>query len=235
MAIPARRSPLSRLSSTDPEALAAVDMEARPPVRTAVRATPSRRPDARFIIGLLLIAASAAAGALMLRDAGTTTSAWAFARDLPAGAIITPDDLTTIAVAELPSAYASATVDIVGRRLDRAASAGELVPIAAISADAASARMRLVTFAVEPHRAPIDLRRGHVVDLWGTPEIESVLATPVLVLSALTVADVPSIDERGITATIPVTLEVPVDQVHLVITASRTGGIDVVRLPGSGR
>jgi hypothetical protein len=215
------RSPLTRLTGGS-------QMQARP--RRAMRVTPPKRPDARFIIGLVFLVISAIAGARLLAEAGSTVTAWTFTRDLPAGALIVASDVSPVQVRDLGDAYVSSAETVIGRRLARDVGAGEFVPAAGLVAGQSAGASRWVTIPVDPLHMPADLRRGHRVDLWSSPEIESVLAAPILVMPGLVVMSAPSA-ERALSSTVPVTVDVPVDQVPIVLAAVRSGLIDLVRVP----
>jgi hypothetical protein len=215
------RSPLARLTA------GVGPGEARP--RRALRVTAPKRPDARFVIGLAFLVISAIAGARLLADAAATVPVWTLTRDLPAGALLVASDVTSVQVREVGLAYVPGSEAVVGRRLVRDVGAGEFIPVTSLIKGQQGAPTRMVTLAVDPLHMPGDLRRGHRVDLWSTPEVESVLAAPLLVMSGLIVMDVPS-QERSL-STVAVTVEVPVDQVQIVISAVRSGVIDLVRVP----
>jgi hypothetical protein len=217
------RSPLARLTAGVGPGEAA-----RP--RRALRVTAPKKPDARFVIGIVFLIVSAIAGARLLADSTSTVPVWTLTRDLPAGALLVSSDVTQVQVRDVGAAYVPGSEVVVGRRLVRDLGAGEFIPGSSLIKGQQTAATRLVTIAVDPLHMPADLRRGHRVDLWSTPEVESVLAAPLLVMSGLIVMDVPS-QERSLASTVAVTVEVPVDQVQIVISAVRSGLIDLVRVP----
>jgi hypothetical protein len=216
------RSPLSRLTT-------GVGLDVTRP-RRAVRVTAPKRPDARFVIGLLFLVFSAIAGARLLADGASTVPVWTLTRDLPAGALLVASDVTQVQVREVGAPYVPGSETVIGRRLIRDLGAGEFLPASSLHKGQQGSATRVVTIAVDPLHMPADLRRGHRVDLWSTPEIESVLASPMLVLQGLIVMDVPSQD-RSLASSVAVSVEVPVDQVQIVISAVRSGLIDLVRVP----
>lgn len=230
MAVPARRSPLSRLAAVTTD-LSHEAPPVRPTATPARRAVTPRRPDSRLIAGLLLIVLSGAIGARTLAAGQDSVRAWVFTRDLPAGAVIVDGDITSTNVSALTDSYARADVAVIGNRLSRPVTAGEFVPVAGMSKQMPAADSRLVTVAVDPLHAPANLQRGHKVDVWSTARVESVVSAPALVLPKVLVADVPAVDQRGITASVGVTLDVPVDQVPQLIAALRAGDVDLVRVP----
>lgn len=232
--MPARRSPLSRLTAQQADADPPVEGPRRARARGAKRALPPKRPDARLVIGLVLVAVSGVLGMRLLADGRATVAAWTLTRDLPAGAVITGEDVRTVQVGSLGERYLAGDQPVIGLHLTRDVGAGEFLPSAAVASGPASAGQRLVTVPVDPvHMAP-DLQRGQRVDLWHTPEVESVLAEPLLVLSGVTVARAPSAEDQGVAGSVGITLQVPEEQVGLVVSALRSGHVDLVLVPGGG-
>ena len=220
-----QRSPLARL----------VPVRAEPPDSSLpprpVRRSAPRRPDARLVIGVVLIVLSAGLGVVILGKPQTTAALWSASRDLPAGTVLEQGDLTSTLVASPIASYLASTDSVIGQRLAKPLAAGELIHASDIAQQRIAPATRLVTIPVDALHAPSDLERGHRVDLWSTPVIESVISTPQLVLSNLFVAQVPSLDERGISSNLGITLEVPIEAVGAVIAALRAGDVDVVRVP----
>ena len=58
----------------------------------------ARWKDGRLVLGVLLVAITALAGAKLLSAADDTTTIWAAKHDLQAGTTLTGDDLTTVRV-----------------------------------------------------------------------------------------------------------------------------------------
>ena len=127
-------------------------------------ATPSWL-DVRLLLGVGLVLASVLLGARLISSARHTAPVVAARRDLAAGTVLSADDLAVVS-ARLPGsgtgAYASGLGAVVGRRLSRAVSAGELVPLAAL--DTPETRTT-VTVPLEAAAAP-DLRKGERIELW---------------------------------------------------------------------
>ena len=227
------RSPLARLVPVEAPATEApaASVRGRGDQRPATRRTAARRPDARIVVGLVLVLISVALGVRMVGAPSTSTIMWATTRDLPADTKVMAADLKQISVAEPLAGYVPASESIVGETLVRPIAAGEFVHSSVIARVRLAPKTRLVTVAVDPLRAPTDLQRGHKVDVWSTPIVESVISAPMLVLANLFVSHVPLADQRGISSSIGITLEVPQDQVGVVIAAMRSGEVDVVRVP----
>lgn len=196
-----------------------------------VRRTAPRRPDIRLVVGVVLIVLSAAMGVAMVGKPETAVQMWSVSRDLPAGTVLEPSDLVSVTMPQPIESYLPSTDVVVGQRLAQPLVAGELLHSSVIAQQRVAPATRLVTIPVDALHAPTDLERGHRVDVWSTPVIESVISAPQLVLSNLFVSQVPSVDERGISSSLGITLEVPVEAVGAVIAALRAGEVDVVRVP----
>jgi Flp pilus assembly protein CpaB len=121
--------------------------------------------DVRLLLGVGLVLASVLLGAKLVSSARHTAPVVAARRDLAAGTVLSADDLTVLQ-ARLPgtgrAAYASRPDDLVGRRLSRPVSAGELVPLAAL--DAVTTHTT-VTVPLAAAAAP-DLRKGQRIEVW---------------------------------------------------------------------
>ena len=82
------------------------------------------------MLGVLLVAITALAGAKLLSSADDTTTIWAAKHDLPAGTKLTGDDLTTARVrftsGEDAGQYVAADADLKGLVVTRAVDAGRV-------------------------------------------------------------------------------------------------------------
>ena len=196
--------------------------------------------DARMVVGILLVLASVVVGAKVFSSADASTSVWAAARDLPAGARLTPADLTAVKVrlgdgGSYVSAAGSAPAGYV---LTRPVGAGELLPGKAFVdparvADPALAR-REVTVPVRQDHWPSDLRASEVVDVYATSS-KADAGPPVRILAGVTVGSVPS-GSRDVfggsgRSSGSVTLLVRDDQVAALVGAVETTQVDLVRVP----
>ncbi len=185
----------------------------------------------KFLVGAALVVASIVIGALIVGGADQRVLVWSAARDLGAGTAITSEDLVASAVrVDGVEQYVGAdSDDIVGRTLGRAVGAGELVAVSAIGVGRAD--MRLVTIPVEPIHAPADLAHGDIVDVYVSPrDAASSGGTSRLALPDVVVSQVaPEADSA--TGEIAVVLEVAAAQANAVVTASRSGVLDLVRVP----
>ena len=111
--------------------------------------------------------------------------------------------------------------------------AGALVPADAFG-PLPAAPTRRVTVPVDPLHAPVGMTAGDVVDVWSTPATDAaVAAPPVLVLAGVLVAEADGAT-IGVGGQIAAVLEVPADDVDTIVTALRTGVIDLVEVPATG-
>jgi len=107
--------------------------------------------------------------------------------------------------------------------------AGEFIPINAISS-VPIVDSRVVTVSVDPLHVAIGLNAGDQVDVWASGEDGGSALPPVLVLSGLTVVEVAT-DVVGTGGEIGVVLQVPVSKVPDLVSALRSGVIDLVKVP----
>jgi hypothetical protein len=136
------------------------------PVRTPRRAFWG---DARFFLGVLLVAASVAGVWLVVTAARQTVPVYAAAHTLVPGQVIEPGDLEVVDVAlgALAGAYLPAEDSDRALVATRTVEAGELVPAASVG-DARSARTTnvVVRSAVD---VPASVGAGAVVEVWAAP------------------------------------------------------------------
>ena len=210
-----------------------------PPGATRTAAPPARRlprarlADLRLWLGVTLVVASTAAGAMVLQSAGDSVTVWQATRDLSVGS--SPTGLVPVAVTRTvgESAYAAPGDDLDAVLL-RPVAAGELLPRSAMAPAPAMPRRR-VTVPVDPMHAPVDLQPGDVVDVWSTPRDPSGAdpgqdLSPRLVLAAVTIAAAGG-DALGIGGELGVVLDVPQERVPDLVTAVRAGATDLVAVP----
>ncbi len=198
---------------------------ASPPAKRASRAW---WRDARVLAGIGLIVVSMLIGARLLSGGDDTVMVWQATRDLAPGAVLSSADVVSVPI---PASLAGAYADGAGLPtvpLDRALLAGEIMPapVDVIARDA-----RWVTVPVEPLHAPVDLAPGERVDVWATEGDDlGALPVPQLVLEGVLVSEVAA-DGVGLGGEYGVVLEISPGDAAAVITAGRSGAIDLVRVP----
>lgn len=204
--------------------------------------------DTRLVLGVLLVLVSVVVGARVLSSADRSQLVWVAGSDLAAGSSLTAEDLkpAQVRLFDRSGAYLPATAaPPVGYVLDRPVAAGELVPRQALSRPGDDVDVRLVAVPVLPGHYPPELAKGQQVDVWATPDANSVGAPeapegdagPVggtrLVLPSLTVQYLPS-QGGGLGGATPersVVLVVPPDDVESLLSAMASGRLDLVRVP----
>lgn len=204
------------------------DSSATPASPPAARSGRAWWRDGRVIGGILIVVISVIVGARMMASGDDTVAVWQVNRDISAGAVLGPDDVSAVSVpASTAGAYAAAD-GLPADRLARDLRAGELVPVAV---DAIAPDVRWVTVPVEPLHAPPDLMAGERVDVWATNSDDLAgVVPPRLVLPGALVSSVSS-DAMGFGGEYGVVLEVDPQAAGDLLEAVRTGAIDLVRVP----
>ena len=197
-------------------------------VMPATRMRRVRWRDARMWLGLGLIVVSMVAGARLLSASEDRAVVWRATRDLAPGATAVAEPVSVVLDAA-QDAYASGSQPLVGRMRVPVA-AGALIPRDAV-VDGAVGDVRDVTVPIDPLHAPVALAAGDVVDVWATPtDAGGHALAPLLVLSNVLVADVAT-DAIGVGGEMPVVVELAAADVTTLVSAMRTGAIDLVRVP----
>jgi hypothetical protein len=209
---------------------AAMSGRARPSGRTgaARRVTLAGFGDVRLWLGIALVVAAMGAGSFIVTTGHDTVTVMQATRDLAVGAV--PTDLVPVTIGRTSATQtylaSSAPVDAV---LVRSVHAGELVPASALGSRTARPH-RTVTLPVDPLHAPTALQGGDHVDVWLSSDRAGDGGASRLVLADAQVVAV-SADRTGVGGEIAVAIEVPESDVGAVVTASRTGVIDLVAVP----
>jgi hypothetical protein len=207
------------------------------PSPTATRLAPPRWRDARLLLGVFMVLLSVVLGARIFAEADERIQVWSVTRDLGADTALERHDLRvrSVRLDAVASRYVAATEDVADLVLRRPISAGELLPVAAVS-NGGSAAQRQVVIEVD-RLVATGLSKGKVVDVYcvrdgenGAPAVR-----PELLLSGVTVADDAN-DASGALggggSTAALTLWVGDSQVPNVIDAVAHGSVYVVLVPG---
>ena len=143
------------------------------PSTPTLRNRRARWRDGRLLLGVLLVAITALAGAKLLSAADDTTAVWAAGRDLPAGTTLTGADLTTVRVrftsGDAAGQYVAADADLKGLITTRRISKGEFVPREAATSQEETERTEL-PLSIATGRLPADTAVGDQVDVWVVPK-----------------------------------------------------------------
>lgn len=201
------------------------------PSRAAARQTRPRWSDARIWAAAGLLAVAAVLGGAVAGRGGDAVQVLAASRDLSAGS--SAADLEPVAVpAAIADRYLSADAAVTGV-LRWPIMAGELVPASALM-DSVGESTRLVSIPVDPLHAPGGLGAGDLVDVWMTPRADTGAALggqpPTLVLADAVVTSVVT-DGTGFAGGWGVELAVPESAVERMVSAGRSGVLDLVTVP----
>ncbi len=157
--------------------------------------------NSRLAMGLALFIIALTAASLISKEANRTVLVWASTGELAPGQIIAQSDLTPASVLLAQSAknYFSSSAQIVGTTVLTKISAGDLIPVAAITNELDANNQRLVPLTIEISDLPIALSRGDVIDIYAiakTNAKESI--APTLLVSAVSVDQVLERSNSGV-------------------------------------
>lgn len=195
--------------------------------------------DPRLIIGLVLMALGIGLGSAIINAASNTVTVYAAAKTLTEGAALEPGNLVAKEVRipdherhYLTPEATDATWWQSDPRLARTISAGELVPLSALTNETNS-QLRPVTFSVGVGSSEEGLDVGTVVDLWHVSDANSD-DEPRLLAQGLQVSGVS--EESGplaLAGSKAVTVLIPLDDLKDVLHAkSSAGSVELVRQLG---
>jgi len=146
--------------------------------------------NSRLAMGLALLIIALSAASLISKEANRTVLVWASVGDLAPGQVITPTDITpaSVLLAQTAKNYLSSSAQIVGTTVISKISAGDLIPVAAISTEVDSLDKRLVPLTVEITDLPIALVRGDVIDIYAIAKKDSnSIITPEILAAGVSV------------------------------------------------
>ncbi|MFT4228864.1 MAG: SAF domain-containing protein [Microbacterium sp.] len=128
--------------------------------------------DARFFLGLVLIAASVAGVWFLVAASRQTTPVYAATRTIVPGEAVSVDELRLVDVALGQSRDAYLAPDGLGEGVvaTRTIAAGELVPVAAVGPPEASRTTTVVVRSAID--VPASVTAGTVVEVWAAPPAE---------------------------------------------------------------
>lgn len=201
-----------------------------------------RRPrafwnDARFFLGIALIAASVAGVWFVVAAARQTTPVYAVTRTVVSGETVTASDIRQVDVAlgSASDAYLSAAVPAEGMVATRTLPAGELVPQDALQTRAdAETTVVVLRSAVE---VPASVQKGSVVEVWSAAQVErGVYDTPRVLVDDATVVSVSRDDSMIGGGGVLLEVLVPRSDVAAALAAmTDQSALSVVPASGSGR
>jgi hypothetical protein len=178
------------------------------------------------------------AGAKLLSQESEAITVWQVGRDLSAGAEAIDLKPITVALGQAQEDYFSVD-EIPTGRLRFPVESGELLPRSAMTGSQQEPS-RVITVGVDPFHAPVDVAPGDRVDVWSTPSTSTYLPdspandrspNPRLALESVLVERVESDSLGGRKA---VVLRVRPKNVGDLVRASRSGTIDLIKVPVQG-
>lgn len=161
---------------------------------SAIESPPLRRrafwADIRFVLGLVLIAASIAGVWLVVAAAGRTVPVLAAANTIVPGDVISDNDLRIVEVAwsTVGELYLTPGELSEGTVATRTIAAGELVPLAAIGDGALLSVATVVVRSTTD--VPTTAMPGSTVEVWVTPVEDDAPAAPRILVADATIAAV---------------------------------------------
>lgn len=185
--------------------------------------------SSRILTGCLILVSSLIIANAYLKNIGQTEQVWRSISDLAPGAVIDESDLksTSVLLPQNRSSYISTKQIIVGAMVTRKITQNELIPIDSISEDRFALNFRDVPLAVEISDVPLDLRRGHIVDIYSIPNRETKSYKSIeSVISQVTVAQV---SDRANSLKAQVLVAIPIDQVESLLKHLADARILIVR------
>ncbi|WP_309067760.1 SAF domain-containing protein [Microbacterium sp.] len=211
------------------------------PTGTARASSPAPRTtrrvwaDARFVIGLVLVAASIAGVWFVVGAARQTVPVLAASGTLVAGQAITAADVTVVEVALGQAQGAYVAPEAIGEGLValRTIGRGELLPAGATGSAERSDRTSVVVRSSVDVPAGVD--RGALVELWETPPAEEpgTFGAPRILVADAVVARVTR--EDGVMASSGAALELVIDRARVAdVLAAVAAGSVLSAVPTTG-
>jgi SAF domain len=120
--------------------------------------------DVRLVLGVALVLGSVLVGARVVSAARHMSSALVARRALASGTVLSAGDVSfeQVRLPDPSAVYADAESDVVGKRLGEPLSAGQLVPLAALTPEPAETT---VVVPFDAASAP-DLHKGDRIEVW---------------------------------------------------------------------
>ncbi len=199
----------------------------------ALRTRQATWADPRLLGGILLILVSLVVGAKVVTAADRTQPLHSLKRDLPAGHVLTGDDVVPVRarVVSGQSVYVPARDVVAGSVLLREVRKGELLARSAVGV-ATKRSMREMSVAVKQEHAAAGLVAGSRVDVIATTaKSNDVPARTWTVAKGVEVRGEPKAAGAFGGNTYRVMLDVPTELVLDLTMAMRTAEIDIVEVP----
>lgn len=178
----------------------------------------------RYLLGLILILASISSAYLISKSSDRMITVWGANVDLAPGEMIEADDLKVIRV-RLPdnaAQYLDSKTDLIGTTVLRAIGSSELIPSFALTSEIDLSLAR-VPISIAREWAPIELRNGSLVDIYGIPNRANQFSQDSNPSSRLLISNIAidSVDasSRELGGRIGMTVLVPQARVEVIVSA----------------
>lgn len=178
----------------------------------------------RYLLGLILILASFSSAYLISKSSDRIITVWGANVDLAPGEMIEADDLKVIRV-RLPdnaAQYLDSKTDLIGTTVLRAIGSSELIPSFALTSEIDLSLAR-VPISIAREWAPIELRNGSLVDIYGIPNRANQFSQDSNPSSRLLISNIAidSVDasSRELGGRIGMTVLVPQARVEAIVSA----------------
>jgi hypothetical protein len=207
--------------------------------RAAPRPSARRRvwwADARFVIGILLIAASVAGVWMVVNGARQTAPVFVASRTIVAGSPITSADLRVaeVGLGQVGDGYVSPGALAADAVATRTIEAGELLPAAAVGPASAVTTTTIVVPSTTD--VPAAVAAGSRVELWSAPQLDrGSYDTPRILVPDATVVAVTRDDSMAGGASASLELVIPRSDVADALAALSGGAALSVVPVGGGR
>jgi hypothetical protein len=178
----------------------------------------------RYLLGLILILASFSSAYLISKSSDRMITVWGASVDLAPGEMIEADDLEVIRV-RLPdnaAQYLDSKTDLIGTTVLRAIGSSELIPSFALTNEIDLSLVR-VPISIAREWAPLELRTGSLVDIYGIPNRTNQFSQDSNPSSRLLISNIAidSVDasSRELGGRIGMTVLVPQTRVEAIVSA----------------
>ena len=178
----------------------------------------------RYLLGLILILASFSSAYLISKSSDRMITVWGANVDLAPGEMIEADDIKVIRV-RLPdnaAQYLDSKTDLIGTTVLRAIGSSELIPSFALTSEIDLSLAR-VPISIAREWAPIELRNGSLVDIYGIPNRANQFSQDSNPSSRLLISNIAidSVDasSRELGGRIGMTVLVPQARVEVIVSA----------------
>ena len=196
----------------------------------------SPRIDYRFVVGIGVVAGSAALGALALGSQNNTQAVYVAATTLSPGKTLTESDLhlANVNLADSTEIYLHSGDLAPGTVVSSTIKQGEFVPVSSLGSKQQSNTSRVVVTVTAPLSS--DVANGEKVDVWASMAAgQGLYAPPAVLVSKATVVNVTENTTVGIGGTsFDVELIVPTTSVASVLEASANGDHMALLLSSAG-